>query len=90
MMCMLPLVAARNQVGRLIAGHMLDHGLTFEEFGALVGLSGMTIRRMVDPDKYGAPVTDHTIKTKFAIARRLREDPSTLWPPIRSRKRVAA
>lgn len=83
-------MASRNPVGKRIAAHLLDHGLTPEQFGDKVGLSGPTVRRMIDPDKYGGPpVRGHHISTKFAIARELREDPSTLWPPLRSRK-VAA
>jgi hypothetical protein len=83
-------VAARNLVGKLIAGHLLDHGLTPEQFGAKVGLSGVTVRRIIDPEVYGATIGKHHVSTKIAIARELREDPSTLWPPITNRKKAAA
>lgn len=83
-------MASRNLVGKRIESHLLDHGLTPEQFGDKVGLSGMTIRRIIDPVTYGPLVRGHHIATKFAIARELREDPSTLWPPITVRRRVAA
>jgi hypothetical protein len=83
-------VASKNLVGRALAAHLLDHNLTPEQLGAKVGLSGMTIRRIIDPDTYGPLVRDHHISTKFAIARELREDPSTLWPPIPLKRKVGA
>ncbi len=85
-------MASRNAVGKRIEAHLLDHGLTPEQFGEKVGLSGVTIRRIIDPATYGVLKRDHHISTKFAIARELREDPSTLWPPItrKPRKAVAA
>ena len=83
-------MASRNRVGRLIAAHMLDNGLTYDEFGALVGVSGQTIRRMVDPETYGECKRGHRIETKFNLAKVLREDPSALWPPITAKRKVAA
>lgn len=84
-------MASRNRVGRRIEAHLEDHGLTPEQFGKKVGLSGMTIRRIIDPEQYGEPKRGHHISTRFEIAKELREDPSTLWPPItRKRKRQEA
>lgn len=83
-------VAARNPVGKRIAAHLLDFGLTPEQFGEKVGLSGMTVRRIMHPEIYGQPKGERHISTKFAIARELREDPSTLWPPITRQPRVPA
>lgn len=74
---------SKNVAGLRLQAHLLDHGLTAEQLGDQIGLSGMTLRRVID----GYPCT---IRTKFLIARVLQEDPSSLWPPIARRARVAA
>lgn len=90
-------MASRNLVGTLIEAHLLDRGLTPEQFGDKVGLSGRTIRRICWPHLYGGPPKNgHHIDTKIRLARELREDPSTLWPPLgpkrikQERRKVAA
>jgi len=82
-------MARKNLVSVRLAAHLMDHGLSPEDFGETVGLSGMTIRRILE-DEPGAAAH---IETKFKLARALREDPSTLWPVgsvIRKRTKAAA
>jgi lambda repressor-like predicted transcriptional regulator len=74
---------SKNVAGLRLQAYLLDHGLTAEQLGEQIGLSGMTLRRVID----GYPCT---IRTKFLVARVLQEDPSTLWPPITRRRKVAA
>ena len=76
-------MASRNLAGLQLSAYLLDHGLTAEQLGDKVGLSGMTLRRVMA----GQPTS---IRTKFIVARILGEEPSTLWPPIPLRRKVAA
>jgi len=63
---------------------MLRTGLSPEQLGPQIGVSGYTLRRVMD----GAPCQ---FRTKAAIAQALGEDPEVLWPPIKlQRRRVAA
>lgn len=75
----------RELAAVLIERHLLDHGLTPEEFGAEIGVAGMTIRRVLDP-RWASPPS---VKTRFRIARGLGEDVTTIWP-VKSRVRVEA
>lgn len=75
-------MASRNLAGVRLQAYLLDHGLTAEQLGEQIGLSGMTIRRVID----GYPCT---IRTKFVVARLLQEDPSTFWPPIPRKRKPA-
>lgn len=84
-------MARRNLVSTRVAAHLIDNGLSPEQWGKQIGVSGVTIRRILDNEDGAA---GH-IGTKFAVARGLREDPSTLWPTLsvvrkRPKEEVAA
>lgn len=77
----------RTQVGRRgrpvsgtpsrIYAYRVSRGLSPEQFGLLVGLSGMTIRRIED----GRNRADSLLpRTKFLIARAMDEEVGDLWP----------
>lgn len=59
-----------------------DKNLTPEQFGALCGVSGMTIYRIAYPEVYRQPKTGYERDTKWRVARELGEEPSSLWPPM--------
>jgi lambda repressor-like predicted transcriptional regulator len=69
-------VSSRKLVGRRIAAHLVKTGLSPEDFGNQVGLSGMTIRRLLDE----AAETRPNNRTKALVAKGLDEDPGLLWP----------
>ena len=54
---------------------MGDRNLSYDQLGAKVGVSGMTIWRAIE----GKPLSR---ETRFLIARYLGEEPSTYWPPM--------
>lgn len=73
-------------MGRRIAAHLVKKGLSPEDFGNQVGLSGMTIRRLLDE----AADTRPNNRTKALIAKGLDEDPGLLWRNARAVYRRAA
>lgn len=63
--------------GRRIREHRLNLGLSPEAFGARVGVSGGTVRRIED----GKPLR---VRTAFLIAKELGLPVIELWPPRRA------
>lgn len=76
-------VASKKLAGLQLERYRVNAGLTPEELGAKVGLSGMTIRRV--EQGVGFP----TIRTKFRLARELGVDVTEIWP-IDARRKTAA
>lgn len=80
-------MSSRKLVGRRIAAHLVKTGLSPEEFGNQVGLSGMTIRRLLDE----AAETRPNNRTKALVARGIGEDADLLWRGSKAvYRRVAA
>lgn len=61
----------------LIYLHRISKGLSPERFGALVGLSGMTVRRIEDGR---AKASSLHPRTKFLISKQMGVPVSELWP----------
>lgn len=75
-------MASKNLVGLELDQWLLDHNETPEELGPRLGLSGMTLRRVIA----GAPVSR---STKWIVARHLGELPSSYTWPIHSPSKAA-
>lgn len=69
-------VSSRKLVARRVAAHLIATGKSPEEFGNEVGLSGMSVRRLLDEELAGHHPNN---RTKRLIASGLGEDPSLLW-----------
>lgn len=63
--------------GRRIRAHRLNLGLSPEQFGWKIGVSGMTVRRI----EAGGNLR---IRTAFLIAQSMATDVTDLWPVSRS------
>lgn len=74
-------MASKKQTGLQLRRYRINAGLTPEDLGHKVGLSGMTIRRL--ENGVGRP----TVRTQFLIARELGLAVTDIWP---LRDRVAA
>lgn len=70
-------MASRTRVPSLLLKHMARTGMSPEQLGPRVGVSGRTIRRVVNGD----PV-NFQFRTKAAIAEELGKDPTDIWPLI--------
>lgn len=75
-------MASTQQTGLQLRRHRINRGLSPEELGEQVGVSGMTIRRL--ERGIGKP----TVRTKFRIAREFGLEVTDLWP-VRHRELVA-
>lgn len=67
-------MASKNLVGVQLDALLLDRNISPEDFGESIGVCGMTVRRAMK----GKPLSRDS---KWRIARALKEDPSTFWPP---------
>lgn len=76
-------MASKQQAGLQLRTYRVNAGLSPEELGARVGLSGMTIRRL--EEGVGIP----TMRTRFLIAKELGFQVTDIWPLSR-RSRVPA
>lgn len=74
-------MASKKQTGLQLRRYRVNAGLTPEDLGHKVGLSGMTVRRL--ENGVGSP----TVRTKFLIAKELGLDVTDIWP---LRERAAA
>lgn len=68
-------MASTQQAGLQLRSHRMNRGMSPEELGRKVGVSGMTIRRL--ERGVGRP----TIRTRFLIARELGLQVTDVWPP---------
>lgn len=66
-------MASKRQIGLQVATHRVNAGLTPEDLGAKVGVSGMTIRRI--EKGVGHP----TVRTCFLIAQELGLDAAFMF-----------
>lgn len=76
-------MSSNKVAGRRLREHRVNLGLSPEAFGARIGVSGMTVRRIED----GYPLR---VRTAFLIAQELEVDVIHLWPPPATRRAVAA
>lgn len=67
-------VASKKQAGLQLQRYRVNAGLTPEDLGEKVGLSGMTIRRV--EQGIGSP----TVRTRFRLARELGVEVTDIWP----------
>ena len=75
-------MASTQQTGLQLRRHRINRGMSPEDLGEQVGVSGMTIRRL--ERGIGQP----TARTKYRIARELGLDVTDIWP-VRQRDLVA-
>lgn len=75
-------MTSRNVISATIRAYMDDRGLSDDEFGDLVGISGRQVRRILDNE-----VERPHLSTRWGIARQMGEDLSTFWPTM-PRKRL--
>mgnify|MGYP001081835876 CR=1 FL=1 len=63
-----------TSAGRRVRIHRINRGMSPEQFGHRVGVSGQTIRRIENGKR-------PTIRTMFLVARELDCEVVDLWPP---------